>query len=706
MNSLNKALLRATAITQEADVAVLLIASSCIAQEVIDAPANISFATDFSHYANRQGGACLLLASANFVQARQYICYATLNNMAWGENTKIAEIVSTSLQYSDLKSADICTLEVSACAQHSLREKEQLGLLQAYRSPQKMQTVISCQKSVLGENGALSQLMALVHSVLSLYQRYRPAVADWTAPTGQLLALWQDSPFYFLAKAASVFSATGAKVRSNALSLLDAQQYTHLIVNAYEDGLVHPNGFNACSVNRLFILSANNIDSLIQKLDLLTVPVTFNALSCALYEAYKLKKQCYTLVLIADSEAQLESEKILALKGIRQAFTNNCTWTTPKGSCFFSQPNRDAKVAFLFPGIGASYLGMGQMIFQMFPDIYPQICKLSKDIGASLKDTHLNPRTLCALNSAELNALELKFRHDLANIAECGVGYACVFTAVFELVFKLKADNACGYSMGEVSMFAALGCWQNPGDMSERLAHSDTFNHQLSHELYSVRKYWELIDTEEHKAKEIWETYAIKGTFKQVNAALKDTERVYITIINTSNNLLIAGYPEHCLALCQRLGVRAIALNIGNALHCAPAYLEYNNMLALYAMPVRPRIHTKMLSSSCYLPIPQHQQAIAVSIAKCLCDPVDFPRLINTLAKDKVRVYIEMGAGRSLSGWTDKILKGQLDSAHVSVPINVKGMDQSLSLLRALAKLLSFGVEINIECFFSGSLIK
>jgi len=128
-------------------------------------------------------------------------------------------------------------------------------------------------------------------------------------------------------------------------------------------------------------------------------------------------------------------------------------------------------------------------------------------------------------------------------------------------------------------------------------------------------------------------------------------------------------------------------------------------MLELYSMPVTKRITTNMLSSSCYLPVPQLQKAMAVSIAKCLCEPVDFPRLINYLADKGSRVFIEMGAGRSLCSWTDKILKTTNCEHHISVPVNAKGTDDQLTYARAVAKLVSFGVAINIESFFSGSLL-
>jgi PfaB family protein len=376
----------------------------------------------------------------------------------------------------------------------------------------------------------------------------------------------------------------------------------------------------------------------------------------------------------------------------------------------------------MYPGIGATYVGLGRDLFHLFPEIYQGVATLADDIGSSLKDRLLNPRTITRPNFKELKQLDLNLRGKLADIAEAGVGFACVFTKVFEDVFKVKADFATGYSMGEVSMYAALGCWQQPGLMSARLAQSDTFNHRLCGELLTLREHWGLADlpkgevTKGELAKGetpdelIWETYTIKATLAQVEAASIGESRVYCTIVNTPDSLLLAGYPEDCLRVIKNLGVRAMPLNMANAIHSAPANKEYSDMVELYTMAVNERIKTKMYSSSCYLPVPQLSKAIANSIAKCLCDQVDFPRLVNTLHDKGARVFIEMGPGRSLCSWVDKILDHQSsvdgqNKARVSVPVNAKGTSDELTYIRAVAKLVSHGVTLDLDTIFNGSIV-
>jgi PfaB family protein len=361
-------------------------------------------------------------------------------------------------------------------------------------------------------------------------------------------------------------------------------------------------------------------------------------------------------------------------------------------------------VAFFYPGIGATYVGLGRDLFHLFPEIYQPVAALADDIGATLKDTLLNPRSISALSFKELKQLDSELRNSLANIAECGVAFACVFTKIFEEVFNVYADYSAGYSMGEVSMYAALGCWEQPDLMSARLANSETFNNKLSGDLTTLRTLWNL-DSEPKEQDKIWETYSIRSTLEEVTEAAKGEDRVYCTIINTPDNLLIGGYPEACERVIKKLGVRSMAMDMPNAIHSAPAHADYPDMETLFTMEVTDRIKTKMFSSSCYLPIPHRSKAIANSIAKCLCEQVDFPRLVNRLHDKGARVFVEMGPGRSLCSWADKILKHDEPKPHASVPVNAKGTSDELTYIRALAKLVSHGVNADLETVFKGSIV-
>ncbi|MBL0688498.1 MAG: PfaB family protein [Pseudoalteromonas sp.] len=712
-----------------------------------ESQATISFDQSFKGYQGCNGVAALLFSSVDFAKSNNHYVYAWLKGFANGND--VAAVTSAALNHAQVNSAEIGLLEVSALADPKKSVTESSHLIASYANDNKLTTAISCARSVTGEGKGFSQIVGLLRTVIALQQRYIPAITHWQQPRSSELDQWQNSNFYLPTESRPWYPHKDGSAHIAAYSCLTTNDYCHLILaenKLHCDDEKHPandirhNGFIACSDLQMVLVTANSQEDLLSKLFTLeeTLEQSFeddSALIKTIALNYFINSKStintYTISLLCESKIELLKEIQSAKSGVALAFANLKEWRTPKGSFFTplpvnsqseNQTNKDDdnnnNVSFLYPGIGATYIGLGRDLFHLFPKIHQNVANLADDIGATLKDTLLNPRTIIRPDFNTLKQLDLDLRGNLADIAEAGVGFACVFTKVFENVFNVNADYATGYSMGEVSMYAALGAWQQPGLMSARLANSDTFNHRLCGDLLTLREHWG-IDIETNTKtntktnadqNKIWETYTIKATLDEVIVASEGEERVYCTIINTPDSLLLAGYPEDCLRVIKKLGVRAMALNMANAIHSAPAKKEYDDMVELYTMDVTPRLKTKMYSSSCYLPVPQLSKAIAHSVAKCLCERVDFPRLINTMHSKGARVFIEMGAGRSLCSWVDKILSFEDEAEtgekpRVAVPVNAKGTSDELTYLRALAKLISHGVKLDIDTLFYGSII-
>ena len=764
VNSLAKALVQIDLLIAQNNLVALVglnLAEQLTSDNESSAQATISFDQNFSGYQPCYGIAALLFSSTSFAQANNSYVYSGVKGFAVGDIASDDDIhltTQSALQNAKVNPLDVGLVEVSALAGKAFATAESTALMSSYGNEEKLTTAISCARSVTGEGKGFSQVLGLLRTVIALQQRYIPAISDWQQPQTSELEQWQASNFYLPTESRPWYPHPDGSAHLAAYSCLvdscssENNDYCHVVLaenKAIDSSEKHPaddirsNGFIASSDLQLVLISGNDQEELLASLAAIETELEVSqrsikeiALDC--FNTYKsdddkssLTEHTYTASLLCESKEELLKEIQSAKTGVVTAFSevnsqqkyhknSQKEWRTPKGSYFSAMPvNTDENtnnVTFLYPGIGATYVGLGRDLFHLFPEIHQDVADLADDIGASLKDRLLNPRTIVRPDFKALKQLDLNLRGNLADIAEAGVGFACVFTKVFENVFKVKADYATGYSMGEVSMYAALGAWQQPGLMSARLANSDTFNHRLCGELLTLREHWGLSDNTTDEL--IWETYTIKATLDDVIKASEGEDRVYCTIINTPDSLLLAGYPSDCLRVIKKLGVRAMPLNMANAIHSAPANKEYDDMVELYTMDVMPRLTTKMYSSSCYLPVPQLSKAIAHSVAKCLCDRVDFPRLINTLYDKGARVFIEMGPGRSLCSWVDKILDFTVESpvdsaidtdsankARVAVPVNAKGTSDELTYLRAIAKLTSHGVKLDLHTLFNGSII-
>lgn len=678
-----------------------VIAISQDAESALPEKNTFSLDADFISYTPSSGVAGLVFASRSDCQKQGVYRYADV--LAFENHSDVKTAANQAMLKASVTSSDIGYIELSANESASLLQQEIQGLQQAYANENRLHTALGSVRSVVGSESCFSQLAGLLKTVLLLQQRYFPATSDWQEPVIQGL---EQSPFYV--PVASSHWYTQHQTAIAAFSCQTSTHYSHLILQENTDAVERSNGYLASSDLQLILLSSDSQFGLQKQLETLqkeSLQSTLPDLTRTYYQQFMAKPAAYTLCLLAESQQELEKEIALMSEGLLKEFAQGGEWKTPKGSYFTASPLNDNQgVSFLYPGIGATYVGLGRELFHLFPEIIQPITALADDIQASLKDSILNPRSLKRLSFQEIKAIDHDLRNRLADIAECGVGYACIFTQIFERVFGLKADFATGYSMGEISMYAALGCWEKPGRMSKRLAESETFNHRLTGELHTLREHWGL-SSEIKDDERLWETYTLKGTLEEFQQAAQGEERVYCTIINTPDSIVIGGEPEACQRVIKRLGVRAMVLDMANAIHSPPAQKEYNSMLELYTMDVPERMATKLYSSSCYLPVPQRTKAIANSIAKCLCDPVDFPRLVNTMYDKGARVFLEMGPGRSLCSWLEKTLHHEGNKPHVSVPVNAKGTSDELTILRALAKLISHGIELDISRLYYGSLL-
>jgi PfaB family protein len=170
-----------------------------------------------------------------------------------------------------------------------------------------------------------------------------------------------------------------------------------------------------------------------------------------------------------------------------------------------------------------------------------------------------------------------------------------------------------------------------------------------------------------------------------------------MTIINTPEEVVIAGDPDSCRRVIKKIGCKHYVLGLDLAIHSDPARMEYDRIVDLYTLPLCRNPDIKFYSSSCYKPIPLRSRAVAHSIAKAYSEPVDFPRLVNQAYEDGVRLFIELGSRKFCSNLIDKILEGK---DHLAMAINVKGTKDQASLVRILAQLVSHGVPVDLSPLF------
>jgi PfaB family protein len=406
----------------------------------------------------------------------------------------------------------------------------------------------------------------------------------------------------------------------------------------------------------------------------------------------------YALVVVGHTREEILREIEFMQQRIPDAFEKGIELKTPKGSYFTSSPlGGDETVAFVYPGVGSAYVGLGQDLFHLFPEIYDHVSQLTADVGELFKAREIYPRTKDPLTEDEKWKLELRLRGDIRTIAKCGLSFFAVYTMVLRDCFKVTPHYAFGYSQGETGMMTSLGVWTDPLELTEKHTTSPTFRDRLHGELKAVRDYWGLDETGISPHEKIWGAYTLQAAPAIVSEEIQKEERVYLTMVNTQDEVVIAGDPESCSRVIKRLRCKHYPLGLRLALHADPARLEYDRLVDLYTLPVNEKPQIRFYSTSCYKSIPIRSKAIAHSIANAFCHTVDFPRLVNQVYQDGARIFIEIGSRKYCSNLIDKILE---EKPHLAIPTNVKGVKDQASLVRIVAQLVSHRVPVDLSPLF------
>ena len=88
------------------------------------------------------------------------------------------------------------------------------------------------------------------------------------------------------------------------------------------------------------------------------------------------------------------------------------------------------------------------------------------------------------------------------------------------------------------------------------------------------------------------------------------------------------------------------------------------------------------------------ENSVADSILNQALDTVYYPRVIEQLYADGVRIFLEMGPGNSCTRMINRILK---DRPHLARAVCYPGQDAVSLVLRLLAQSLVEGLPVNLD---------
>jgi len=450
----------------------------------------------------------------------------------------------------------------------------------------------------------------------------------------------------------------------------------------------------------LYLLPINFKDSRqgIQRIDevqnrITNCPNLEDFISKYLIEFENKNPETYSLVVLGSSKQDFIDELDHARAGVLKSLESGRDWQTPVGSYFTPDPlGPEEKIAFVYPGAFGTYVGMGKEIFYLFPQLHNALLSLTSDPGNIINESSIFPQNL---TSDVQEYLQKELNNNPTQMISSGVCFSYLFTVILRDIFKVKPDAAFGYSLGENSMMFAMGIWAQADAMRTSMEASPIFHERVSGPQNAIRDFWNLPkNNEKTDHSSIWANYVLMASYEKVREAIRNEDRVFITHINTPRQVVVGGEKKACQRVADAIKCMYLQTPYHHAIHCKPVISEFDAFMHLNNWPVENKPGIPIYTAANYAVLQYDSTSIARNFAEMLTNPIDFPRLIDLAYEDGSRIFIELGAGSNCSKWVGATLKGK---PHLSISINQNSVDDHVSILRLLARLVSHQVPVDLK---------
>ena len=544
--------------------------------------------------------------------------------------------------------------------------------------PHKITPVLSSIKSKIGHTGAACGLASIAKASLSLYYKQLTVQDESQYQSQYWLRNKIDGPRQ---TAVSAFSIDG-----NCL---------HAIL---EEADQNSGASTTETPETLFSFHATSKESLLENIKQLSLLINSEALCKNSLDEKQIiyalaknwwhknrdeKQNEFTAAIIISNENELTN----SLSRLQQAIEKNNSIRTD-GIYFSNKPlGNEGKLAFVYPGSGNHFHGMGRELGQQWPVVLDRL----DDENDSLASQFANGRFWgLSCNNPWRAESEDPLSHEEVIFGQVWLG-----TFVSDVIsqFNIKPDAIIGYSLGETAGLFSTRTWTDRDEMLRRIQETDLFVDALAGPCDAVRETWQLKDSETVD----WLIGVVDRPAEEVKQALADHPRAYLLITNTPNECVVGGDRNEVLALVTDLHCGLHPVQGVTTVHCEVARPVKKPYRDLHLFETRPPRGITFYSGVLGKAYEVTRDSAADSVVEQAMQPFDYTKVIRSAYADGVRVFIEMGPGATCSRMIDQILENK---PHITKAICVKNQDSVSNVLHCLGQLIAEHVPVDLRSLY------
>ena len=563
---------------------------------------------------------------------------------------------------------------------------------------------LGSSKADVGHTGAAAALAGLVKAVLCLHQQILPPLRGVATLRPELAAGADSSPSpYFLPRGPQFWlrdRAEGPRRAAVSAQGIDGN-VIHVVLEEFEAAVAitsderrQPLGTRPAA---LFAVEGDDPAALQRGIDALdqlaaawpTAPI--EALARRWWRDHPNDPdRRLGLAVVADSVRMLrdrltaarsphrglEDETPATRRGWGGGMSDPAFFLTPRERAPLGQMQGQGGVAFVFPGIGNQFAGMGRALSALWPEILRAQDQENRFLRAQLA-----PGTFWNNDPPE------RFVDQRAPI----LGQVALGTIVSDWLrsFGIAPAAMIGYSLGESAGLFALRAWTERDEMLQRLVASPLFRTELAGPCDAARRAWGL-----PKGKPVeWRAGIIACPAETVRVALEGRSRVYLLIVNAPGETVIGGARTAVERLVGDLGCLFVPLPLVSTVHCLVARQVEAAYRALHLLATTPPPGITFYSGGWGRAYAPDRETAAEAIVSQALHSIDFPGLVERAYADGLRVFVEVGPGGSCSRMITATLG---DRPHLARPVCLAGHDPLATLLDLLGRLIAERVRVDL----------